>query len=313
MIGQRDRPAGADPAARFVLRHDETDAMKLGLHLNEYAWPGGHHELGTTLAGIAVAAEAAGFAQLSVTDHVWQTSAVGEEADPMLEAYTTLAFLAGRTSSIELIALASPATYREPGMLAKIVTTLDVLSGGRAWLGLGAGWNEEEAIGLGLPFAGTGERFARLEEVVKVCLQMFSADTSPFNGTYYRLSSTLNSPPPVSSPRPRLLIGGGGEHTTLRLVAQYADACNVYGGAEAGQKLIALRKHCEELGRDYAEIRKTAIVTFDVDHPVAAQLDRLRSLHELGFDVVNGSLPGVSDPAAIESFGAKVVSEVANW
>jgi F420-dependent oxidoreductase-like protein len=289
------------------------DVMKLALHLNSYSWPGGAAELGSTLERVAVAAEQAGFAQLSATDHVWQTSAVGDETDPMLETYSVLSFVAGHTSRIELVPLVSAAISRAPGFLAKTVTTLDVLSGGRAWLGLGAGWNDEEAVGLGLPSGPLGERFAHLEETIKVCLQMWSGSTEPFDGALYQLGSTLNSPMPLSSPRPRILIGGAGEHRTLRLAAQYADACNVFGGPDAGHKLGMLRRHCDQVGRDYDSIVKTAIMPFETRKGYPAVVERIRTLHDLGFSIVHGALPKVTDVERIESFGSEVIAEVSTW
>jgi F420-dependent oxidoreductase-like protein len=289
--------------------------MKLGLHIDSYTWAGDPAGLGSTMRRIASTAEEIGFARLSVTDHVWQNSAHGEEGDPMLEAYTTLGFLACATRSAELLALVSPATYRPPGLLAKIVTTLDVLSGGRAMLGIGAGWNEEEATGLGLEFASTPVRFEWLEEALRICLQMFSADDGPFRGRHYTLSSTLNSPPPVSKPRPRIVLGGAGERLTLRLVARYADACNIYGGPDAGHKLQLLREHCEREGRDYNAIEKTAILSLDSagDGGVERLLHQLRALHELGFESVLGAVPDVETITPLETLGTKVLPEVAAW
>ncbi|MCW2524124.1 MAG: class F420-dependent oxidoreductase [Frankiales bacterium] len=289
--------------------------MKLGLHVSSFTWPGGDAQLGPTLGTIATTAEQAGFSRLSVMDHVWQISMVGEEDENMLESYTALGFLAGLTSRLELLTLVTGVTYRAPGLLAKQVSTLDVLSGGRALLGIGAGWNEQEASGLGLDFAGVLGRFERLEEAIQICLQMWSADTGPYSGKHYTLASTLNAPQPLSSPRPRILIGGAGERKTLRLVAQYADACNIFGGADAGHKLNVLRAHCERLGRDYDAIEKTAVLSLDLDGEggVDGLLTRLRALHELGFATVHGSVPNVSAIAPLEKIGASVIPEIANW
>src|ERR1700722_2202165 len=172
--------------------------------------------------------------------------------DPMLEGYTSLGFLAAKTERIKLGRLGTGVSYRPPGLLAKIVTTLDVVSGGRAQLGIGAAWYEREHLGLGVPFPPLGERFERLEEALRICLQMWSDDDGPFEGTHYQLAETLCSPAPVSSPRPRILIGGGGERKTLRLVAGYADACNLFATSPAGvkHKLDVLAEHCEAAGRD---------------------------------------------------------------
>ena len=175
----------------------------------------------------------------------------------MLEAYTTLGFLAAHTERVKLLTVVTAVVYREPGLLAKIVTTLDVLSGGRAMLGIGAAWNEEESRGLGLFFPPTAERFERLEEALQICLQMWSDDDGPYEGKHYQLERTLNSPQPLSRPHPPILIGGAGERKTLRLVAQYADACNIFARPELAHKLDVLREHCEREGRDYDEIEKT--------------------------------------------------------
>jgi alkanesulfonate monooxygenase len=288
--------------------------VKLGLHINHFTWPGGEAELGSTLARVAVVAEEVGFARLSVMDHVWQISMIGDEDEPMLESYTTLGFLAAQTKRVELLALATAVTYRAPGLLAKAVTTLDVLSGGRAWLGIGAGWNQEEAVGLGLGFASTSERFERLEEALQICRQMWSPETAPYAGRHYVLSSTLNAPQAVSRPRPRIMIGGAGERRTLKLVAKYADACNVYGGPDAARKLDVLRKHCDREGRDYDLIEKTAITSLDLDDGgTSALLERLRALHDLGFQSVHGSVAGVASFKPLERIGADVIDEIADW
>jgi F420-dependent oxidoreductase-like protein len=262
--------------------------MRLALHINDYSGFGEPHQMAGALARIARTAENVGFARLSLTDHVWQISLIGEEYQPMLEAYTALGYLAGQTREIELQTLVTAATYRPPGLLAKMVTTLDVLSGGRSWIGIGAGWNDEEATGLGLPFAPQRERFARLEETLQICLQMWGGSRDSYVGEYYRLASTLNVPQPVSRPRPRILVGGGGERVTLRLAAKYADAFNVYGGPDAGQKAQRLREHCEAIGRDADEIEKTAVLPRAMEDPVDVDglLEELRRLHELGFTTV---------------------------
>src|SRR5262252_4096602 len=215
--------------------------MELGLHLADFTWPDGPLGLRENLARVARAAEDAGFAKLSVMDHVWQIGVVGPPEHEMLEAYTALGYLAACTSRVELLAWVTAVVYREPGMLAKCVTTVDVLSGGRAWLGIGAAWNEAEARGLGLPFPPTAERFERLEEALQICLQMWSQDDGPYDGTHYHLARTLNSPQPLSRPHPPILIGGGGERKTLRLVARYARACNLAAEPELEHKLDVLR------------------------------------------------------------------------
>ncbi|RAY16986.1 LLM class F420-dependent oxidoreductase [Actinomadura craniellae] len=289
--------------------------MRLALHINDYSGLGAPHQMAPALARIARTAEDAGFARLSLTDHLWQISMLGEEYEPMLESYTTLGYLAGQTRSIELQTLVTAATYRPPGLLAKIVTTLDVLSEGRAWLGIGAGWNDEEATGLGLPFGPLGERYARLEETIKICRQMWSDSRDSFVGEHYQLASTLNSPQPPTRPGPRILVGGGGERVTLRLAAKYADAFNVFGGPDAGQKLTRLREHCAEIGRDADAIEKTAVLPYAGDGAggVDGLLEELRRLHELGFTTVYSSVPDVATITPLETIGAKVIPEISGW
>jgi F420-dependent oxidoreductase-like protein len=191
-------------------------------------------------------------------DHWFQMEAAAPPQDPMLEAYSALAFIAGRTETLRLRTLVTGVTYRHPGLLAKTVTTLDVVSGGRAELGIGAAWYEREHRGLGVPFPPVAERFERLEEALQICLQMWSDDDGPYRGRHYQLEETLCRPAPVSSPRPRIMIGGSGERKTLRLVAQYADACNIFGGPDdVAQKLDVLRRHCDAVGRDPNDIEVT--------------------------------------------------------
>ncbi|MET0236531.1 MAG: LLM class F420-dependent oxidoreductase [Kibdelosporangium sp.] len=233
--------------------------MRLGVHITKFDEPAG--EIGAELAAAAAAAESAGVGWVSVMDHYFQMEGSGGAEAGMLEAYATLGYLAAHTSTVQLGALVTGVTYRHPGLLAKIVTTLDVLSGGRATLGIGAAWYDREHAGLGVPYPSTAERFERLEETLQICLQMWDPDNNgPFEGRHYQLAETLCVPPPVSSPRPEIMIGGGGEKKTLRLLAQYGDACNLFtalGTDEVGRKLDVLRRHCEDVGRDYDEIRKT--------------------------------------------------------
>ncbi|HSU74144.1 MAG TPA: LLM class F420-dependent oxidoreductase, partial [Terrabacter sp.] len=237
--------------------------MDLGLHLADFTWSGGSETFVDDLVRTAKTAEDVGFTKLSVMDHVWQIRGVGPKEHEMLEAYTALGFLAAVTERVQLLAWVTAAIYREPGLLAKEVTTLDVLSGGRAMLGIGAAWNEEECVGLGLPFPPTAERFERLEETLQICLQMWSDSDEPYAGRHYQLGSTLNSPQSVQRPHPPILIGGGGEKKTLRMVAQYAQACNLFDSPELGHKLDVLRGHCDALGRDYDEIEKTVMGPVD--------------------------------------------------
>jgi F420-dependent oxidoreductase-like protein len=290
--------------------------MELGVHVADFTWPDGPRTLGKDLARVAKAAEDCGFTKLSVMDHVWQIGVVGPAEHEMLEAYTALGYLAACTSRIELLAWVTAVVYREPGLLAKCVTTLDVLSGGRAWLGIGAAWNADEAHGLGLPFPPTAERFERLEEALQICLQMWSNDDSPYPGKHYRLERTLNSPQPLSRPHPPILIGGGGERKTLRLVAQYAQACNLFAGPELKHKLDVLRGHCEAVGRDYDDITKTVMMPLDPgpggEH-VDAILERLRELAGLGVTHVHGRVANVQAITPLELFGELVIPVAAGF
>ena len=233
--------------------------MDLDFHLWRFDWAGGPVGIADGVTDLAQRAEALGVRTLSVMDHFFQMEAAAPPQDPMLEGYTALGFVAGRTRTLRLRTLVTGVTYRHPGVLAKTVTTLDVVSGGRAELGIGAAWYEREHRGLGVPFPPVAERFERLDEAIRICLQMWSDDDGPFDGRHYQLAETLCHPAPVSSPRPRIMIGGSGERKTLRLVAQYADACNIFGGPEEiAHKLTVLRRHCDDVGRDPAEIEVTA-------------------------------------------------------
>ena len=241
--------------------------MRLAVHCADLSWPGGPDALAGTLAAVARAADEGGVSTLTLMDHYFQMENLGGPAEPMLEGYTALGFLAAQTNELELGLLVSGVTYRHPGLLAKIVATLDVLSGGRAMLGIGAAWYEREHVGLGVPFPSTSERFERLEEALQVCRQMWSDEEGAFDGEHYRLAETVCRPAPLRPGGPRVLIGGSGERKTLRLVAKYADACNLYGFApdEMARKLEVLDRHCASEGRDPAEIERTVICG---DHPL---------------------------------------------
>ena len=234
--------------------------MELDLHVPRFDWAGGAAGIGPGVADLAQRSEAIGIRTLSFMDHYFQMDWMAPAEDPMLEGYTALGFVAGRTERLRLRLLVTGVTYRHPGLLAKTVTTLDVISSGRAELGIGAAWYEREHRGLGVPFPPTSERFERLEEALQICLQMWSDDNGPYQGRHYQLDETLCSPMPISAPHPRILIGGGGERKTLRLVAQYADACNLFGGPdEVAHKIDVLRRHCDSVGRDPNEIEVTAM------------------------------------------------------
>jgi F420-dependent oxidoreductase-like protein len=289
--------------------------MKLGLHIADFTWDGGPAALGQQLGDVAARAEAAGYDRVSVMDHLWQIGHLGPPEHEMLEAYTALGYLAARTERVKLLTVVTAVVYREPGLLAKAVTTLDVLSGGRAMLGIGAAWNEEESRGLGLFFPSTKERFERLEEALQICTQMWSDDDGPYEGRHYRLERTLNSPQSLSRPHPPILVGGAGERKTLRLVAQYADACNIFDTPELAHKLQVLREHCERLGRDYDEIEKTAQLRFDLGprgERVEQTIEHLHELADLGIEVAHGALAHVSRPGTLELMGERVIPAVAS-
>jgi F420-dependent oxidoreductase-like protein len=289
--------------------------MRLGLHIPDFTWPNGPERLGPDLAEVVSAADAAGFDRISVMDHVWQIQMVGPPEGEMLEAYTTLGYVAAHTSRAKLLTLVTGVVYRDPGLLAKMVTTLDVLSGGRAMLGIGAAWNEEESRGLGLFFPPMAERFERLEEALQICLQMWSGKQDPHNGTHYRLGRTLNSPQALSKPHPPILIGGSGERKTLRLVAKYAQACNLFPGPDLAHKLDVLRAHCEREGTDYDAIEKTVLFNFDVGADGENVDEMIRGLHglaELGFDVAHGRVANLSRITPLEIIGQRVVPAVAD-
>jgi F420-dependent oxidoreductase-like protein len=256
--------------------------VQLGIHFANMTVDGGPERLAATLAGTARVAEDGGAAWFTLMDHWFQMEQLGGPAQPMLEGYTGLGYLAGRTSTMTLGLLVTGVTYRHPGLLAKTVTTLDVLSGGRAMLGLGAAWYEREHRALGVPFPPVAERFERLEETLQVVRQMWSDDDGPYQGRHYSLAETVCVPPPLQRPAPPVLIGGGGERKTLRLVAQYADACNLFslGTDEVRRKLEVLDRHCEEVGRDPAGIQRTVMGADPVADPDAflAQMEEYAGL-----------------------------------
>jgi F420-dependent oxidoreductase-like protein len=247
--------------------------MRLGLHYWNYSTPPDPSEMAGTLAETVRVAEEAGFSAFSVMDHYFQMDVPGGSSadEPMLEGYTTLGYVAAKSRRMTLGVMVSGVMYRHPGLLAKIVTTLDVLSGGRAQLGVGASWYEREQAGLGVPLVPVAERFERLEETLQICLQMWSDDNGPYQGRHYRLAETLCVPRPIRRPHPPILIGGGGEKKTLLLVARYADACNQFGSspADVARKLDVLRAHCAAEGRDYDRIRKTVLAV----RPALADVD----------------------------------------
>jgi F420-dependent oxidoreductase-like protein len=289
--------------------------VKLGLQIPNFTTPDGPARLGADLATVARTADEGGFEFIALMDHFFQIPNVGPVDAAMLEAYTTLGYLAACTSRAKLVTLVTGVIYREPGILAKIVTTLDVLSAGRAWLGIGAAWNEEESRGLGIEFPPVAERFERLEETLQICLQMWRGDESPYQGTHYQLARPMNSPQSLTRPHPPVMIGGGGEKKTLRLVAKYADACNLFPGPDLTRKLDVLRAHCDAEGRDYDSITKTCYHVFDVGakgENVAQVIDQLGNLAGLGFQVAIGGVTNVWQVAPLEIIAEQVIPAVAS-
>ena len=290
--------------------------MKIGVQIPDFTYPGGPATLGADLARIARTADEAGFDTIAVMDHFFQISVVGPPENDMLEAYPTLGYLAGVTTRARLLTLVTGTVYRHPGILAKTVTTLDVLSGGRAWLGIGAAWNEEESLGLGIPFPPVAERFERLEETLRIYQQMCLGDETPFTGRYYQLDRPLNRPLPLTRPYPPIMIGGGGEKKTLRLVAQYADACNLFPGPDLQRKLDVLRAHCEAVGRDYDEIHKTVYYRFDLGaagERIGTIVAELEQLGKLGIDMAIGQVRDAYTLTPLEIIGRDIIPAVAEF
>jgi F420-dependent oxidoreductase-like protein len=289
--------------------------MKIGLGIGDFSWPSGPAKLGSELAAVARAADESGFDSLWVMDHFFQIRMIGPAENEMLEGYSTLAFLAGVTSRIQLGTQVTGVHYRHPGLLVKIVTTLDVLSGGRAALGIGAGWNEEESRGLGVPFPTTSERFEQLEETLQIAHQMWRGDESAYKGKHFQLDRPLNSPQSLQRPHPPILVGGSGEKKTLRLVAQYADACNIFPGPDMAHKLDVLRAHCDAVGRDYDEIQKTTAfwdpIEFD-DKGIDAVAEKLAGYAKLGFQAVHLSIPESHRADLVERLGERLIPAVAD-
>ncbi|HEV3212249.1 MAG TPA: LLM class F420-dependent oxidoreductase [Acidimicrobiales bacterium] len=287
--------------------------MHLDLHVWRFDWAGPSSELGANVADLARRAESLGVRTLSFMDHYFQMEMAAPATDPMLEGYTALGFVAGVTDTLRLRLLVTGVTYRHPGLLAKIVATLDVLSAGRAELGVGAAWYEREHTGLGVPYPPTAERFERLEETLQICLQMWGDDDGPYRGMHYELAETLCRPRVVSAPRPRILIGGGGERKTLRLVAKYADACNIFGSTEEiAHKLDVLRAHCDDVGRDVKEIEVTTM--FRNLPPAPSADDVVHAAEELAAIGVSTLVTGPvgEDPAGwLESTFGPVMDRIA--
>jgi F420-dependent oxidoreductase-like protein len=298
--------------------------VDLGLHVIRFDWPGSPDTVAEVLARVARTADDAGFTLLSVMDHYFQIGVAGPPEDPMLEGYLAALHMANATSRARVGVLASGVHYRHPGLLVKIVTTLDVLSDGRAFFGIGAGWNEEESRGLGVPVPPRAERFERLEETLRLAHQMWRDDDAPFAGVHYQAERPLNHPQPLSRPRPPIMVAGGGERKTLRLVAEYADACNVFLGgrgspaeraAAAGDKYDVLRRHCDELGRPYQEIRRTALTSLPMGGGMSTRdvLALCRAAADVGVQELVVMLDEPHELGHLEALGTEVVPVVAGW
>ncbi|MFW9794659.1 MAG: LLM class F420-dependent oxidoreductase [Candidatus Thorarchaeota archaeon] len=289
--------------------------MQIGLQIPVFSWSS---EIKPTLSEIVGTAEKAGFSSIWVMDHFFQLEMFGDAAEPMLEAYSTLNYIAALTNKVKLGTLVTGVVYRHPGALVKTVTTLDVLSGGRAYFGVGAAWYEREARGLGLPFPKIQHRFEMLEETLQIAKQMWSGKRDSFNGKYYQLAETISSPQPISKPHPKILIGGMGEKKTLRLVAQYADACNLftYSGLEViNRKLKVLKKHCETIGRPYDEIERTALGTANLSSGNMSTDDVIglcKGLANENIEHLIFNMPNVHEITPLESFGEEIIPAISD-
>jgi len=283
--------------------------MDVGIHIANLTWPGGTEAMAETLGTLAETAEAAGCDSVSVMDHYFQMEDFFPADEPMLEGYTCLGYLAARTSRVKLRVLVTGVTYRYPGLLAKIATTVDVLSNGRGELGIGAAWYEREHRGLGVTFPPVAERFECLEEALQICLQMWSDNDGPYEGRHYQLAETLCSPQPISKPHPPIMIGGGGEKKTLRLVAKYGDACNVFTPSvdEVRHKLDVLREHCKNEGRDYDTVRKTILYTGESVGETERFVEEMRGYGELGIESVIVMPMGETAVEQVKRLGDEVI------
>jgi F420-dependent oxidoreductase-like protein len=289
--------------------------MKFGLQVNSFTWPGGPAAIGPTLSRVTRTADDVGFDSIWVMDHFFQIRGLGPPEAPMLEGLTALGFMAANSQKARLGLMVGGIHYRQPGLWIKAVTTLDVLSGGRAWFGIGAAWNEEESAALGFPFPPLRERFEMLEDTLQMAHAMWaggSGSGESFVGRHVQASRLLNSPQAISRPRVPIMIGGGGERKTLRLVAQYADACNVFGdAARIARKYAVLREHCERLGRPYEEIERSTLQSIDLESQSPDQIvERFGSLAEAGAQHILVSVRGVSDVARLERIGAEVLPQL---
>ena len=289
--------------------------MKMGLQIPSFTWPGGTEAIGPTVGRIAHQADEIGFDSIWVMDHFFQIRGVGKPEEPMLEGWTTLGFLAANTKRARLGLMVGGVHYRLPGLWVKAATTLDVLSGGRAWLGIGAAWNEDESRSLGFPLPPLGQRFEMLEETLQIAHQMWQGERgseAEFHGRHYDATRLMNSPQSISRPRVPIMIGGGGERKTLRLVAKYADASNVFGGPEMiAHKYAVIREHCADIGRNPDEIERTNLQTIDLGRDSPARIvDRFGELADAGAQHVIVSVADVHDPKQLETIGRDIVPQL---
>ena len=291
--------------------------MRIGLQIPSFTWPGGSAEIGPRLAEIVQTADQAGFSSIWLMDHFFQIEMIGPADEAMLEGYTTLGYIAALTQRVRLGLLVTGIIYRHPGILAKIVSTLDILSGGRATLGIGAAWFEREANGLGVPYPPLTTRFEQLEETLQIVKQMWSDEVGPYEGQHFHLAETLNQPQPLSKPHPPILIGGMGEGKTLRLVAQYANACNLFafvGNEVLAHKLKVLRNHCETIGRNYDDIERTVLGTANFNEMKAGDIiDLCRGLAEIGIQQAIFNMYDIETIKPLEIFANEIIPAVAEF
>jgi F420-dependent oxidoreductase-like protein len=298
--------------------------MKIGLQIPSFTWPGGGEAIAGKLAEIARTADDTGFASIWVMDHFFQIAPMlGQVEDPMLEGYGVLSYLAAVTKRVRLGTLVTGVHYRQPGFLIKQVTNVDVLSGGRAYFGVGAGWYEQESKGLGFPFPPLATRFEWLEETLQIAHQMWAPnqpkDVKPYEGQHFQLAEPINSPQPLSKPHPPIMVGGMGEKKTLRLVAQYADACNLFAGDDYDilrHKLDVLAGHCQALGRPYEEIERTSLGTVHLapgEMSVDDVIERCRGMAGAGIQQAIFNMPNVHEIAPLEQFGRQIIPTVADF
>ncbi len=289
--------------------------MRFGLQVPVFTYPGGPTTIRPVLKNIAQAADAGGFYSLWTMDHFFQMEMIGGPEREMLEGYSTLSYFAALTERVKLGTLVTGVIYRHPGLLVKTVTTLDVLSGGRAYLGIGAAWYEREALGLGVPYPDTTTRFEQLEETLQIAHQMWSDEVKPYHGKHFTLEEARNVPNALTKPHPPILIGGTGEQKTMRMIAKYGDACNFFaqmGNEVMRQKLDALKARCEEAGRDYAEIEKTALGSVNLEQMSAKDIvEWCRGLAALGFQHIIVNLPNAEAITPIETLAREVIPEIA--